>query len=107
MKNNLYKKSLIIDMKSQWVGESLVRVVTRKVGNRDKILVDVTEHAPETTSRKTAQRLAMEAARRVGCGSVDSVTLSDQEIVRRSFKINTDEPVSTKVRTMTFAFDAE
>lgn len=101
----LHRQGSIVDMKSQWVGESLIRTVTRHVGKKNKILVEVTEYAPRHTSKRRASKLAMEAARRVGCPSVDSITLSDQEIVRESRNLHTDEPVRTKIRSTTFAFD--
>lgn len=96
----------IIDMRSQWIGEhSLIRTVTRHVGKRNRIIVDVTEISSRSTSRLRARKAATEAARRVGCPSVDCLNLSDQEIVRDSRNIHTDKLCRTKVRTMTFAFD--
>lgn len=105
MKYKNYKKSLIIDMKSQWVEDSLIRTVTRHYGHRNRIVVDVTEYAPQQTSKRRVLKVASEAARRVGCSSVDCITLSDEETTRNSFKINTNEPVSTKIRNTTFVFD--
>lgn len=104
MSNFLQKDCNILDMKSQWVGDSLIRTVTRHFGKKNKIMVDVTEFSPGRTSKQRALKAAQEAARRVGCQSVDCSNVCDQEIVRSSRDLHTDEPVKTKVRSMTFAF---
>lgn len=105
MSNFLYKDSHIIDLNSQWVGDSLVRTVTRHFGKKNKIMVDVTEISRGRTSKKRAMDAARQAARRVGCTSVDCSNVRDSEIVRESMDIRTDEPTRTNIRTMTFAFD--
>lgn len=100
------KAGNIIDMRSQWVGDhSLIRTVTRHVGKRNRIIVDVTEISSRSTSRLRAKKAATDAARLAGCPTVDCVNLSDNEIVRDSRNIHTDKPCRTKIRTMTFAFD--
>lgn len=105
MSHFLDKECNIIDLNSQWVGDNLIRTRVRHFGKKNKIMVDVTEIAPHHTSKNRALKAAKEAARRVGCTSVDCLHVSDNEIVRSSRNIHTDEPVRTKVRTMTFAFD--
>jgi hypothetical protein len=105
MSNFLQKDCNVLDMHSQWVGDSLIRTVVRHFGKRNKVMIDVTEFAPRHTSKQRAVRVARDAARRVGCTSVDCVNVSDIEIVRSSRNIHTDGPTNTKVRTMTFAFD--
>lgn len=105
MSNFLHKDCNILDMRSEWVGENLIRTVTRHFGKKNRVMVDVTEIAPHHTSKRRALIAATNAARRVGCTSVDCIHVSDMEIVRSSVKINTEEPVRTKIRTMTFAFD--
>jgi hypothetical protein len=99
------KDSNIIDMESHWVGDSLIRTVVKHFGRSNKVIVNVTEFAPRYTSKQRAVKEARDAARRVGCTSVDFVNVSDMEIVRASRNIHTDEPTSTRIRTMTFAFD--
>lgn len=100
------KSENIIDIKSQWFGEhSLIRTVTRQIGKRNRIIVDVTEISSRSTSKLRARKAATDAARRVGCPSVDCLNLSDHEIIRDSRNIHTDEPCRTRIRTMTFAFD--
>lgn len=93
----------IIDLRSQWVGDSLIRTVTRQFGKRNKILIDVMEYAPRHTSKKRALSAAREAARRVGCVSVDCTSVSDNEIVRQAKRLN-GEQATTKIRSTTFAF---
>ena len=105
MSNFLDKDCNIIDLSSQWVGENLIRTRVRHFGKKNKIMVDVTEIAPRHTSRERALKAAREAARRAGCVSVDCIHVAENEIIRSSFKIDTDEPVRTKIRTTTFAFD--
>lgn len=98
-------QSNIIDMQSQWTGTSLIRTVTRHVGNRNKIMVDVMEISEKSTSKLRALKAATDAARRVGCVSVDCCNVRDQEIVRESRNVHTDRLTKTRVRSMTFAFD--
>lgn len=105
MSSFLLKDCNILELSSQWVGENLIRTRVRHFGKRNKIMVDVTEIAPRYTSAARALKAAREAARRVGCVSVDCLHVSDHEIIRSSRNIHTDEPVRTKIRTMTFAFD--
>lgn len=105
MSNYLHKDCNVLSMQSQWVGDSLIRTVVRHFGKRNKVMVDVTEIAPRYTSKQRALRMARDAARKVGCVSVDCLHVSDTEIVRSSRDIHTDEPTNTKIRTMTFAFD--
>lgn len=105
MSNFLNKQSYIIDLHSQWVGDSLIRTVTRHFGKKNKIMVDVTEFSPQHTSKERAQRAAKDAARRVGCLSVDCCNVRDDEIIRQSYDLHTNKPVNTKIRTTTFAFD--
>ena len=99
------RNAKVIDMHSQWIGESLIRTVTRHVGKKNKIVVDVTEFTPHATSKRRAYIVASEAARRVGCSSIDAVSLSDTETVRESHDLHTNEPTRTNVRTVSFAFD--
>lgn len=99
------KNHNVIDMHSQWVGKSLIRTVTSRYGRKNKIVVEVTEISSSSTSKLRAFKAATEAARRVGCTSVDCNNLSDYEIVRESRNIHTDKPCRTKIRSMTFAFD--
>ena len=94
----------IIDLRSQWVGDSLIRTVTRQFGKRNKIMIDVMEYAPQHTSKKRALKAARDAARRVGCVSVDCTSVADNEIVRQAKRLN-GEQVITKIRSTTFAFD--
>lgn len=105
MSNYLTKNANILDMQSQWVGDSLIRTVTRHFGKKNKIVVDVTEISPQHTSKQRARQAAINAARRVGCSSVNYIQLNDQIITRKSRNLHTDEPVGTRVRSMTFAFD--
>lgn len=105
MSSFLTKDSNILDMHSQWVGESLIRTVTRHFGKKNKIMVDVMEISPKHTSKERALKAARDAARRSGCASVDCCIVSDQEIVRESHNLHTNEPVKTKVRSITFAFN--
>ena len=105
MSSFLTKESRILDMHSQWVGESLIRTVTRHFGKKNKIMVDVMEISPKHTSKERALKAARDAARRVGAAGVDCSIVSDQEIVRESRNLHTNEPVKTKVRSMTFAFE--
>lgn len=99
------KNHRVIDMHSQWVGKSLIRTVTSKYGKKNKIVVEVTEISEVATSKLRALKAATEAARRVGCTSVDCNNLSDQEIVRESRNLHTDKLCRTRIRSMTFAFD--
>lgn len=105
MMQRLPKDCNIIDMNSQWVGDSLIRTVVRHFGKKNRIMVDVQEIAPQHTSRQRAIKAARDAARRAGCLSVDCISVSDMEIVRQSLRLDSDEPVRTKVRSSTFAFD--
>ena len=90
MSKFLQKNANIIDMKSQWVGDSLIRTVTRHFGNRNKIMVDVTEISSSSTSKLRAKKAATEAARRVGCLSVDCCNLRDDETIREYRDLYTD-----------------
>lgn len=105
MSNFLHKDSHILDLHSQWVGDSLIRTVTRHFGKKNKIMVDVMEFSPKATSKRRALNAAREAARRAGCLSVDCSSVSDSEIVRQYRDLHTDQPVRTRVRSTTFAFD--
>lgn len=105
MSKFLHKDVNILDMHSQWVGDSLIRTVARHFGKKNRIMVDVTEIAPKHTSKERAAKAAKEAARRAGCLSVDCITVSDMEIIRKSQRLESDETVRTKIRTSTFAFD--
>lgn len=97
-------KNSIFELHSEWVNGSLIRTITRQVGKKNKILVDVIEVSEKSTSKQRALNAAIAAARRVGCVSVDCTKISDNEIVRNSFDLHTDRPVKTKVRSITFAF---
>jgi hypothetical protein len=105
MSKFLQKESNILDMHSEWVGESLIRTVTRHFGKKNKIMVDVMEFSPKATSKKRALHAATNAARRVGCVSVDCCNVGDTEIVRQYRDIHTDKLTRTRIRSMTFAFD--
>lgn len=105
MNYRMTKQSGILDIYSQWVGESLIRTTVRQLGKKNKIVVDVQEIAPRHTSKQRAAKAAMDAARRVGCMSVDYSNVSDTETIRKSHRLDTDELVRTKVRTMTFVFN--
>lgn len=105
MSDFLLKDCNILSLSSEWVGENLIRTRVRHFGKRNKIMVDVWEIAPRHTSAKRALKAARDAARKVGCVSVDCLHVSDHEIIRVSQKLDTDEVVRTKIRTMTFAFD--
>ena len=105
MSKFLQKDCNILNMHSEWVGESLIRTVTSHFGKIDKIMVDVQEITPKRTSKQRALKAARDAARRVGCTSVDCCQVSDIEMVRQSRNIHTDEPVRTFIRTSTFAFN--
>lgn len=105
MSKFLFKDANILDMRSQWEGDSLIRTVTRHFGKPNKIMVDVMEISPKSTSKQRALKAARDAARRVGCLSVDCCNVCDHEIVRNSQRLDSDEPVRTRVRSMTFAFD--
>lgn len=105
MSNFLLKDCNILLLHSEWAGENLIRVRVRHFGKRNKVMVDVWEIAPKHTSAARALKAARAAARKVGCISVDCLHVSDQEIVRVSQKLDSDEVVRTKIRTMTFAFD--
>lgn len=101
----LHKGGTVLALNSEWMGDSLIRTVTRQFGNSSsKILVDVTEISAKSTSKQRALKAAIAAARRVGCSSVDCVKISDNEIIRNSFDLQTNNPVRTKVRSITFAF---
>lgn len=100
-----FKDCNILDMNSQWVGDSLIRTVVRHFGKKNRIMVDVTEIAPKYTSKSRALKAARDAARRSGCLSVDCISVSDMEIIRQSQRLDSDEPVRTKVRYSSFAFD--
>ena len=95
----------ILDMHSQWVGESFIRTVVRHYGKKKRIMVDVMEYSPKYTSKQRGFAAAKEAARRVGCSTVDCCNVRDDEIVRVSQRLDSDEPVRTKIRSMSFAFD--
>lgn len=105
MSKFLLKDANIIDMHSQWIGESLLRVVVRHFGKKNRIMVDVQEFTAKRTSKARALKVATQAARRVGCASVDCITVSDMEFFRKSRRIETNEEVKTSVRHITFAFD--
>lgn len=105
MSNFLTKSSNIIDVHSQWIGDSLIRTTVRHFGKRNKIMVDVQEISPRHTSKQRATKAAVDAARRVGCTSVDYCNVSDTECIRESRDLHTDKPVRTRVRSMTFAFN--
>ena len=105
MSNFLHKDCNILDMHSQWVGDSLIRTVVRHFGKKNKIMVDVMEFSPKATSKQRALKAAREAARRAGCASVDCMNVSDHETVREYRDLHTDQPVRTRVRSTTFAFD--
>lgn len=106
MSNFLDKDCHILDMHSEWVGDSEMRVRVRHFGKKNRIMVDVTELAPHHTSKIRAAKVATSAARKVGVPNVDFVTVSDFETVRVSYRIHSDNTkVRTKVRSMTFAFD--
>ena len=105
MSKFLQKECNILDMHSEWIGDSLIRTVVRHFGKSNKVMVDVMEFSTRYTSKQRALKTARNAARRVGCTSVDYTLVSDMEIVRSSRNIHTDEPTRTKIRTTTFAFD--
>lgn len=105
MSKFLFKDANILDMRSQWEGDSLIRTVTRHFGKKNKVIVDVMEISSKSTSKQRGLKAARDAARRVGCISVDCCNVCDYEIVRNSRDIRTDKPTHTKIRSMTFAFD--
>lgn len=105
MSKFLQKDCNILDMRSEWVGNSLIRTVVRHFGKKNRVMIDVQEYAPQHTSKQRALKAARDAARRAGCLSVDCITVSDMEIIRKSQRLDSDEPVRTKVRHTSFAFD--
>lgn len=100
----LVKNYRIIDMHSQWVSSSLIRTVTRQLTAANKVLVEVQEISDKGTSKQRALRAARDAARRVGCLSVDCCIVADMEMVKHSYDLHSEKPVRTKVRTSTFVF---
>lgn len=105
MSNFLLKDANIIEMRSEWMGDSLMRVIVRHFGKKNRIMIDVQEFTPKRTSKARALKIAVDAARRAGCSSVDCITVSDMEFFRKSKKLDTDEDVKTSIRYTTFAFD--
>ena len=98
------KTPTLIGLHSEWVGASEMRTKTREFGNT-KIVVDVIELTHGRTSKVRATKAAQAAARLAGVESVSSfVLLSDQEIARKSSKLDGSSSL-VHIRQMCFVFE--
>jgi hypothetical protein len=98
-------QSQLLSLRSEWIGESQMRIRTRWVGKKKKIVVDVWELTTDRhrTSMARARKVAREAAIRARADTTEYCLLLDQEIHRKATRF-TGEKVLVKVRQTSFAF---
>lgn len=104
MSKFLDKDANILDLRSEWIGSSELRIRTRHFGKKNRIMIDVTELSPKYTSRQRATKVARDAARRVGA-SADYIIVAEYETFRLSQRLDSEQVFRTRVRNTTFAFD--
>ena|ERR1700759_121934 len=97
--------SQLVALHSEWIGDSYMRVRTRRVAKLDKLIVDVWEMTQEghRTSKARARKVAREAAQKAGSPSIDYCVLLDFETDRKASRF-TGELVIVKIRQTSFAF---
>ena len=105
MSKFLDKDSNILELHSEWIGGSEMRIRVRHFGNKNRIMIDVTELSPKQTSRQRATKVARDAARRVGAASTDYIIVAEYETFRLSQRLDSEQVFKTRVRNTTFAFE--
>ena len=95
----------LIALHSEWIGTSYMRVRTRSVGKKNKIVVDVWEMVTDghRTSKARARKVAREAALKARADTTDYCVLLDFETDRKASRF-TGEQVLVKIRQTSFAF---
>ncbi|QDH84913.1 hypothetical protein SEA_Phreeze_49 [Mycobacterium phage Phreeze] len=99
----------LVSLTSEWVGDSYLRVRTRRVGRSGTLMVDVAEYAARP-SKKRALDIARKAARQSSATPLRGATGSvifEHETVKATNKLDPEgnvTPIRTRVRNTTFAF---
>lgn len=93
----------VLDERWQWIGVSHMRSRTRRVGKRNKLIVDVWELTGHRTSKARALRFARDSVSKFAVSGVDHTVLLDFESDK---KVSTADGSQTvvHVRQSSFAF---
>lgn len=95
----------IIDLRSEWIGDSLMRATVRQYENR--FVVEVMELTEKRTSKKRAADFALQVAQsQEGTLSAKHFLLNDAEIDRKGERLDGSK-VLTRVRNTNFLFTTE
>lgn len=93
----------VLEDRTLHVDKSYLRARVRKVGNRNKLIVDVWEYTEHRTSKARALRFARDSAQVFGITSADHTKLLDHEIERKVSDFSGIQTV-VRIRQFTFAF---
>lgn len=103
---NLGRIGKLLDLNSEWVDTSQVRIRVRAIGENDKVMVDLFELTPEEGThvrREKLNAIAIQYAKRHGVSSHDFVLLRDTALDRKTMRIEGDM-VTTFVRERSYMF---
>jgi len=107
--NTAHRRSIlqsdILAMFSRWVGDSQVRVRVRKIGKRNKIIVDIIELSPSPIElpARTLKNIAINTAMCHGIASADHTLIYKFFTERKAMRLDGTMAV-TNITEKTFVF---